>query len=417
MTRRICIVTAGHLSTCPRMLKVADTLTDAGHAVRVVSAQFTPWATQADVEVRRRRAKKWQWTAVNYDRRTAWRVYVASGVRFRVTRRVASMVGPTRCPMLLVVRAYSRVYPELLHAALAEPADLFYGGTTGALAVIAAAARRRTVPYGLDLEDFHSAEYDDSPIAQLVHSLARRIEQDVLPTAQFVTAGSIAIARAYAEMYDIRPIPINNTFSLPTIPPPLTANPGSGLRLYWFSQTIGPRRGLEDVIRAMGAAAIPGELHVRGNPLPGYLSDLHSLTAQTAPQLRLVHHHPAAPDEMIALCREYDVGLATERREPLNHALSLSNKMCTYVLAGLAVACTDTLGQRPLAQDLGEGACSYAPGDIATLAAGLKRWAQDKALLARAKAEAWEAAQRRWHWEHTQERGALLDAVKGALHE
>ena len=150
MTRRICIVTAGHLSTCPRMLKAADALTDVGHAVRVVSAQFTPWATQADVEVRRRRAKKWQWTVVNYDRRTARRVYVASGVRFHATRRVASMVGPMRCPMPLVVRAYSRVYPELLRAALADPTDLFYGGTTGALAVIAAAARRRNVPYGLD---------------------------------------------------------------------------------------------------------------------------------------------------------------------------------------------------------------------------------------------------------------------------
>ena len=415
MTRRICIVTAGHLSTCPRMLKAADALTDVGHAVRVVSAQFTPWATRADLEVRRRRAKKWQWTAVNYDRRTARRVYVASGVRFRAARCVASMLGPTRCPMPLVVRAYSRVYPELLHAALAEPTDLFYGGTTGALAVIAAAARRRNVPYGLDLEDFHSAEHDCSPTVQFVHSLTRRIEQDVLSTAQFVTAGSTAIARAYAEMYGIRPIPINNTFSLPIPPPPLTVNPKSGLRLYWFSQTIGPGRGLEDVVRAVGVAGIPGELHVRGNPLPGYLSDLRTLATQTAPQLQLIPHHPAPPDEMIALCGDYDVGLAVERLKPLNRALCLTNKVFTYMLAGLAVVCTDTPGQRLLAHDLGEGAYSYAPGDIATLAAGLKRWADDKALLARAKAVAWEAAQRRWHWEHAQERGALLDAVKRAL--
>jgi hypothetical protein len=399
------------------MLKAADALTDAGHAVRVVSAQFTPWATQADVEVRRRRAKKWQWTVVNYDRRTARRVYVASGVRFRATRRVASMVGPIRCPMPLVVRAYSRLYPELLRAALAEPADLFYGGTTGALAVIAAAARRRNVPYGLDLEDFHSAEHDDSPAVQFVHALTRRIEQDTLSTAQFVTAGSAAIACAYAEVYGIRPIPINNTFSLPTTPPSLTVNPKSGLRLYWFSQTIGPGRGLEDVVRAVGVAGIPGELHVRGNPLPGYLGDLRTLATQTAPQLQLIPHHPAPPDEMIALCGDYDVGLAVERLKPLNRALCLTNKVFTYMLAGLAVACTDTPGQRPLAHDLGEGAYSYTPGDIATLAAGLKRWADDKTLLARAKAAAWRAAQRRWHWEHALERGALLDAVKGALHE
>ena len=38
------------------------------------------------------------------------------------------------------------------------------------------------------------------------------------------------------------------------------------LRLYWFSQTIGPDRGLEDVARAMGLAGVaPMELHVRGS--------------------------------------------------------------------------------------------------------------------------------------------------------
>jgi hypothetical protein len=89
--------------------------------------------------------------------------------------------------------------------------------------------------------------------------------------------------------------------------------------------------------------------------------------------------------------------------------------MFTYMLAGLAVACTDTPGQRPLARDLGEGACFYTPGDIVTLAAGLKRWASDKVQLACAKTAAWKAAQRRWHWEHAQERGALLAAVAAAF--
>ena len=58
----------------------------------------------------------------------------------------------------LFVRAYSRVHDELVASVAAEPADLVYGGTTGALAAVAEAARRLGVPYGLDLEDFHTGE-------------------------------------------------------------------------------------------------------------------------------------------------------------------------------------------------------------------------------------------------------------------
>ena len=57
MKPRICVVTAGHLSTCPRMLKAADALAEAGYRVRVVSTQQTDWAAEADLDVRRRRAK------------------------------------------------------------------------------------------------------------------------------------------------------------------------------------------------------------------------------------------------------------------------------------------------------------------------------------------------------------------------
>ena len=45
---RVTVVTSGHLSTCPRMLKVADSLADAGYAVRVVATLHEPWAAETD---------------------------------------------------------------------------------------------------------------------------------------------------------------------------------------------------------------------------------------------------------------------------------------------------------------------------------------------------------------------------------
>jgi hypothetical protein len=412
---RICVMTAGHLATCPRMLKAADALAWAGYSVRVVSARYIAWATDADVEIRRTRAKSWDWTVVDYDRDGALGTYLRSGLRFRGAQLLAKALGPEHCPLFMAKRAYSRAHTELLRAALAEPADLFYGGTTGALAAVSEAGRRAGVPYALDLEDFHSAEQDDAPAAQLVNSLAACIEQSVLSGAAFLTAASPAIAKVYAAIYGVVSIVVNNTFPLPLTTPELTPTPSESLRLYWFSQTIGPRRGLEDAVKALGLANIPGELHLRGRAIPEYMETLQQLATETAPRLRIVYHKPAPPDLMVDLCRGYDVGLAVEPGFSPNNCIALSNKAFTYMLAGLAVVFTDTPGQRLLALDLGEGALLYRPGDINTLAIGFKRWADDKALLAQAKSAAWEASKRRWHWEHPQERGALLNAIARAL--
>jgi hypothetical protein len=92
--------------------------------------------------------------------------------------------------------------------------------------------------------------------------------------------------------------------------------------------------------------------------------------------------------------------------------LCLTNKVFTYMLAGLAVVFTDTPGQRALAEDLGEGAVLYEAGDVAALAGRLKGWACQPHSLAGAKAASWQAARRRWHWEHPSERGILLEAVR-----
>ena len=412
---RVCVVTAGHLSTCPRMLKAADALAGAGYRVRVVSTRHVDWATAADVEVHRAREAAWEWTVVDYHRLSGRRTYLRSGLRFHATGALAKGLGLRRCPLAIAARAYGRVHHELLRAALARPVDLYYGGTAGALASVAMAARRAGVPYALDLEDFHSAEQGDDSISRLVHGLAERIERAILPDAAFLTAGSAAIASACASKYGVRPIPINNTFPLPKTTPDLTPSVGEGLRLYWFSQTIGPGRGLEDAVEAMGLAGIPGELHLRGRVIPNYLERLCQLAAQRAPHLKLLNHEPAPPDSMVDLCQGFDVGLSLEPGFTINNRLALSNKAFTYVLAGLAVAFSDTPGQRPLARDLGEGAILYTSGNTAALAAGFKCWADDKSLLARAKKAAWEAAQRRWHWEHPDDRGALIRAVSGIL--
>ena len=408
---RVTIVVGGHLAACPRMLKVAVALDEAGYRVRVVSSRSLPWATAADRALRARR--RWDWTEIPCE--PGARVRLQSAVRVRLATRLVRALGVERAPLAAVARAQSRLYPELARAAAAEPTDLIYAGTGVALAAAAHAAARLGVPFALDLEDLHGDEQEPTEEGRFVDAMALRLARVVLPRAAFLTAGSGPIADAYAARHGVRAIPVDNAFPLPASAPQIALSDDGVLRLVWFSQTVGPHRGLEDSVRALGAADVNASLFLRGAPVNGYLDGLRRLAGQVAPRLRIDHGPPIACDSPVELCRGFDVGLAVEAGHIGNRALCLTNKALTYPLAGLAVAFTDTPGQRGLARDLGEGALLAAPGDVATLGAGLRRWALDRERLGRARRAAWDRARDRWHWEHPLARGAVLDAVAGAL--
>jgi len=409
---RITVVTSGHLSTCPRMLKSADALAEAGYQVRAVATRHEPWATDADADVRSRRS--WPVEVVDYRRDGGAATYWRTGVEHRAARAAVAAVGPGRAPLPIAARAFGRVHTSMVRAIAAAPADLIYGGTTGALAAIAEAARRTGTPYALDLEDFHSGE-TSGPAASLVDALAARIEEAVLTGATFLTTSSEAIADAYRERYGVRPSVVHNTFPLPPQPPDFTRADSGLLRVYWFSQTIGAGRGLEDAIAALGRAGVRADLTLRGRPHPGYLECLATLASAHAPRVTLRHQPPAPPDAMVDLARVHDVGLALEHGEPRNRALCLTNKVFTYLLAGLAIAGFDTPGQHDLGIDLGRAASLAPCGDIDALAGAFSRWASDPAALDCARRTAWEAAVRRWHWEHGEERGTLYRLVRETL--
>ena len=411
-TPRVTVVTSGHLSTCPRMLKSADAFAAAGYDVRVVATCHEPWAAETDRDLQSRRA--WPVDVIDYRRGDSGSTYWRTGVRYRLARKAAAHRGPFRTPFGIVARAFGRVHSEIVRAAVSAPCDLLYGGTTGALAAIAEAARRQSIPYGIDLEDWHSGE-SSGPEAAFDNALAARVEAAVVPGAAFVTTSSQPIASVYRDLYGVRSAVVHNTFPLPAQPPDFARHDPSTLRLYWFSQTIGPGRGLEETVMAAGRAGIDAELALRGRTQNGYVQALQSLAAAHAPQLSIVHHPPASPDAMVDLARNHDVGLAQEVMDVPNRRLCLTNKAFTYILAGLAVAMTDTPGQHALGQDLGHGAALVAPGDVDALAGVLSAWAADPARLDCARRTAWHAAVRRWHWEHEAERGTLYRLAESAL--
>jgi glycosyltransferase involved in cell wall biosynthesis len=377
--------------------------------VRVVSTKSTPWATTADAALRATR--RWNWTVIDYDRTTGRSLQLKTGLRFRAMQTIAKTIGPSSVPMSIAIRAYSRLHDEIVRAIIDEPSDLIYGGSTGALAAIAESAAWLGVPYGIDFEDFHSGEHG-GPAGDLANTLANRIERYVIRSATFATAGSPMIADAYRHAHGVRPLPIHNTFSIAS--EQAATESDDTLRLYWFSQTLGQGRGLDEVVRAAGEAREPIELHLRATPVPQYLDALRQLQGEIAPNLRLVVHDASEPDDMVRLARPYDAGLSCEEPEVINKRLCLGNKIFTYLAAGTPVILSRTPAQSALERDLGDAAFGYECGDISGLACVLRSLARDASLRCASHRAAKAAAARRWHWEHPDDRGALLAAVASA---
>jgi hypothetical protein len=383
------------------MLKAADALAADGYDVAVVSTSSTAWAAEADVDVLERRRGRFRSETVDYSRGESPGLYLKSGLRRRVARSLASLAK--NISYRLATSAFTRVHEELAAAAAATSADFFYGGTTGGIAAAFEAASRSGRPYALDLEDFFSGE---PPEGSLDATLAGRIEREILPGARFLTASSGPIAEAYAKKYGVAVETIHNVFPLPEDSPELES-PGDGpLRIYWFSQTIGPGRGLEHAIQAAARARVGCELHLRGAISEDFREDLRS-RART-PGLSLTFHPPGLPDEMTTLAAPFEIGLSLEQPVSQNRNLCLTNKALVYLPSGLALAMTDTEGQKVLSKELGDKALVVPAGDVDSLAEGLHRFANDRRHLLACRKASWNAAVRRWHWEHAEERGKLL---------
>ena len=185
-----------------------------------------------------------------------------------------------------------------------------------------------------------------------------------------------------------------NVFPLSQAPSrSLKGRNGNALSVYWFSQTIGPGRGLELVIKAMGQTKSRVTLSIRGSDFLGYSAHLKTLAHDVGVADAISFLPSAPPDQMARLAAQHDVGLASELSTPPNRAISLTNKVFTYLLAGIPVLLSNTPAQRGLAVELGEAAQVVdlrAPGMVA---ASLDLWATNPQTLSVAKSTAWQLGQ------------------------
>lgn len=420
MSARIALVTLFHISNNIRLVKEADALSAAGYDVDVFAAKYLPWAEAGDEIVSR--GKQWRVHFVCYDRNRHPALFWYS--RFR--RKLSSILwcriknkAPNFFRRFLMERALDRVLPEMLSLVIGHHADLYIGHGPQSLPVVVRAARRYGAVAGFDAEDFDVGMKHDGAPSDCEDELTGVVVEDHIGRIQHVTAASPGVADALRRTYSgVEALPIRNVFPLNHRPRyhPQTGAPGP-LRLYWFSQTIGHDRGLEEAVRACGILPPQSvELHLRGNWSPGYERVLRELwDKHVGSDAKFFIHDILPPDQLVRAASEYDVGLALEVPVSENRRICMrdlcTNKVFTYLLAGLAVAAS---GLEERLSTIYDGAgFAYETGKAESLAAGLHTWVVDRPALQKAREISWRLGEEQYNWDL--EKSKLIESIRRVL--
>lgn len=381
---KIVLITSGQPSLNPRLVKEADALSNAGYSVTVLFAYWNNWGTQYDETLLAKR--KWKAKRIGGSPINGRFIYEISRIIFKLSKTLRHAA--------FAIAGNSRASYPLIWAAKKHKADLYIAHNLGALPAAVIAAKKYKKPCGFDAEDFHRNETTDNPLDSGVIRKSL-IENRYLPKIDYLTVSSPQIAGMYEKLYPcLKPVVILNVFDKVA-----TENPqlGQPLKLFWFSQTIGANRGLEDAVSALHILNDTGvELHLLGDRSAFSKPFTDGLTATG---VNIIFHDPIPPDDVVKFATHFDIGLALENRTPLNRDLCLTNKIFTYLQAGLAVIATETTAQAAFMGENPAIGSTYINKDIQSLVHILSDYRQHPEKLLACKQASLKLAHEKYNWE------------------
>jgi glycosyltransferase involved in cell wall biosynthesis len=121
---------------------------------------------------------------------------------------------------------------------------------------------------------------------------------------------------------------------------------------------------------------------------------------------------PAPPSEMERLAADYDIGFVGETGHTANRQIALTNKLFSYLLAGLPCVMSDIPAHRQISHEVDAVASLFTPDDPEALSNALDRFLLDSAKFAAARRSAFELGQRRFNWDV--EKRQLIDLARHA---
>lgn len=391
--KNITLITTGQPATTPRLVKEAESLAGLGYSVNVIYSFYESWADAYDKQIIERHPSIYLMCGGHPDREK-W-LYLKTRLRQKLYGLLFK-IFPVR---FFAANAIGRTFKESAALAAAQQSDLYIAHNLAALPAAVSAARRCGAKVVYDAEDLNSAQFESNKDDG--YRLNKYIEEQYFPFVTYFTAASPLIASNYKKMYEyISPVVVNNVFprtDRPPMDPPGDAQP---LKLFWFSQTIGPDRGLEQAIVAIGISEIDVRFELWGHCTAGYRDMLNATaSANGLKPDQLIIHKPVAPDDIFEIASNFDIGLAGETGHSLNREICLTNKIFTYIQCGLAVLASDTAAQSLFLMQYPAAGLLYKKDSANDLADRLKAYDADRAALTETKRYNYTLGQTSLNWE------------------
>ncbi|MBU2652037.1 MAG: glycosyltransferase [Bacteroidetes bacterium] len=393
--KHICILTQSHLCRNPRVVKEANALHRAGYRVTILTtftneAQRLEDLTLIDEGIELRGVEN-----IIPGQTGKWH-----NMKTRMVRRIASeMISRLKWEN---VESLGYGFHRNLRAAVAQKADLYTCHQEMAT-VIGCKLLKKGFRVAFDLEDWYSHDLLPSANRYRPLKLLSAHEKYALNHSPLVYTTSESMARGMQEFYGGKQAEV-----LYNVFPWAEREWLDGKYLdrinrdkpsiHWYSQTIGPGRGLEFLVGALNKVKTPVDLHLRGNCRPDYENKLRSILP--AGKEHGLFIHPLVPHkELLSRIAEHDIGLALEEYTPDSRNLTITNKILQYLLAGLPVIASDTAGQQEVARLAPESVFLFGNKDENELAHNITLLLEDRGKLERSRKMALEYAKQTFCWE------------------
>ncbi len=404
--KKICILTQSHLCRNPRVVKEARTLSLAGYEVVILTSFTDSRLLEEDVKLIADYNIKLK-GIINMIPGQAGKLY---RLKERLKRRLAGELIARFG--LETVYALGYDYHANLTAAIREKADL-YTCHQEISTVIGCKLLQKGHKVAFDLEDWYS--HDLLPAANRTRplKLLKKYEKHALKHSPLVYTTSQSMAEALAEfagsampkvLHNVFPLAERNLLDGQHKDRSDLARPS----IHWYSQTIGPGRGLEFLVEALREVNKPVDLHLRGNLFGDFGTRLQKLFPDE--KGHRLHFHTLVPhNELLSRITEHDIGLATEEYRPDSRNLTITNKILQYLLAGIAVVASDTAGQKEVAAQAPAAVSLYKNNDKESLVIALNQFIENHERLQQAKTMALKRAEETFSWE--KQEGMLLEWI------
>ena len=388
-------ITSAQPSGNPRLIKEALALKSLYFKVIVIWCPISPWADEFDQQLFIGYPTI-QWVQAGYNHKSQKIGFYYARVRQQIWKLIFRFMGNVFDAAIKSQVLFSQ---ELMKKATSIKADLYIGHNLGALPAIVKAAKSHNAKSIFDFEDFHRGEHRPDSIQ---YNAVKIIEDKYIPHVHGSTASSSMIAKAYEKIYrDKKIITINNVFPLSFAVKEVVDIPVKPLKLFWFSQYIGKKRGLETILLAMSnfkkneiSLTLLGTI---SNEMRDYFQNYMSVLQLSTEQL--IFMEPVEESTIPEIASQHHIGICSEIAHIQNRDLCLTNKLFMYLLSGNALLLSDTQSQKEFLYENDNIGLTYSQDSFVSISQKIKYYIDNPVKLNEHRENALKLAKEKYNWD------------------